>query len=95
MEQKIFILSARAYSFADEKTGQQRDGISIMYITADNLDHQENPDGSLGYIPCKQSVPLNFKSKLGSVPGWYKGTFQLAASGGKNVLRLADFTETK
>ena len=40
MEQKIFILSARAYSFADEKTGQQRDGISIMYITADNLDHQ-------------------------------------------------------
>ena len=87
MEQKIFIFYARSYSFEDQATGQKREGISINYLVCNDVtaDHP-NADGSFGYAPCKDSLPLG--TKLGNVPGMYTGEFVLAPSKGSTRLKL-------
>lgn len=96
MNQKIFIFYARPYKFTDEATGQERTGVSVNYLVCSDLkDCGQHPDGSLGYSPCKDSLPLDSLNKLSSVPAFYDGQFVLSPSKGQTRLKLSDVTVIK
>lgn len=88
MKENIIILSAKNWSMADEQTGNIRSGISIHYLLTDNLKPWSDPDGSRGFTPCKQTIPLTMEHSLASVPGLYEADLSMKISGGKNVLSI-------
>ena len=90
MEQKIIIIYANPWALTDEKTGQQRSGVSIQYINGEKLDPVNNENGSAGYSVLKESIPADKVNKLRAVPGVYTATMGLSARGGKNVLSVQD-----
>ena len=92
MEQKIIILYANPWSLTDERTGQQRSGVSIQYITGESLAPVQNQSGSSGYQVCKESISADKISQLRAVPGVYDAKMALQARGGKNVLSVSDVT---
>ncbi len=90
MTQKIFVFYANPYSFEDPQTKQERSGVSVHYMVTDNLkDNGQNPDRSLGFAPCKDSIPLAALDTLSCVPGFYDGEFILAPSKGQTRLKLS------
>ena len=89
MKQNVIVLSAKNWSLTDEQSGQQRAGISIHYLMTDNLASFTDVDGTRGYIPAKQSIPVDQANTLVDVPGVYEAEFLMRASGGKNVLSIS------
>lgn len=90
MKQNVIVLSAKNWALTDEQTGQQRAGISIHYVMSDNLADFTDIDGTRGYQPAKQSIPVDKAQSLVKVPGVYEAEFLMRASGGKNVLSISD-----
>lgn len=90
MRSKIIILSARKWAMTADD-GTSRTGISIQYINTEKLDPKlDSSTGEMGYMVAKQSIDVNEASKLLAVPGIYDATFDLRASGGKNILVVSD-----
>ena len=90
MKQKIFIFYANPYSFEDPATKQKREGVSVNYLVTSELkDNGQNSDGSLGYSPCKDSIPLDRLNSLIKVPGYYDAEFIMAPSKGQTRLKLS------
>ncbi len=67
---KGIILHVKTYDF--DKDGKNVKGTSVQYITSDNLDPVDNPEGSKGYMPIKESLPYNSFSSFPIVPGIYE-----------------------
>lgn len=89
MKQNVIVVSAKNWALTDEATGQQRAGISIHYLMTDNLAPFTDVDGSRGFQPAKQSIPVDAAQSLVEVPGVYEADFTMRASGGKNVLTIS------
>lgn len=90
MEVNVIVLGARPWNLVDEKTGQSRTGVSLHYLTTDNLLPYTAEDGTqYGYTPCKQSISVEEAANLKSVPGIYKARMEMRASKGQNILAIA------
>lgn len=90
MKVGIIVLSAKPWSMEDEETKSIRAGISINYILTTSLSNFTDTDGTRGYIPIKQSIPVEMNKKLVSVPALYDAELSMKVSGGKNVLSITD-----
>jgi len=90
MKQKIIILYANPWSLTDDRTGQQKSGVSIQYITGESLSPVQNPNGGGGYQVCKESIPAEKINSLRAVPGVYDATMTLQGRGGKIILTVSD-----
>lgn len=91
MKQKIIVLAAKGWSLVDEKTKEQREGVSLHYLLTDNLKpFADSASGTEGYIPVKQSITIEKAKSLNNVPGIYEGEFELRSSAGKTILALSD-----
>ena len=90
MKQNVIVLSARGWAMVDERTKEERTGVSIHYVMTDNLDPCKNDaTGEEGYQPVKQSISIDEAKNLVNVPGIYEADFQMRASAGKTVLALS------
>lgn len=90
MKQNVIVLSARGWALVDERTKQERTGVSIHYLMTDNLEPcKDDITGEEGYMPVKQSISIDEAKHLVSVPGVYEADFQMRASGGKNIVALS------
>lgn len=93
MKQSIIILGAKAWSMIDDRTKQEREGVSLHYLTTDNLKPcVDDVTGLEGYQPVKQSISMEKAKKLDKVPGVYDGEFELRSSAGKTILTLVDLS---
>lgn len=88
MKAGIIVLSAKCWSMEDEETKVVRAGVSIHYILTQNLSDFTDTDGTRGYIPIKQSIPIELQKNLVSVPGIYDADLTMKVSDGKNVLKV-------
>jgi len=73
MKQNFIILSAAPYSILKKETGEINEGVSIRYISADNLNpmiDEEMPENK-GYKPVKASFPLSYLNKFPHAPALY------------------------
>ena len=87
MKQNVIVLGAKGWAMIDERTQQQREGVSIHYIASDNLKAcVDSVTGLEGYQPTKQSISIEEAKHLESVPGVYEADFALRPSGGKTIL---------
>ncbi len=71
MVQKGILIYAKSWQMVDEKTGANRQGISIEYLACEDLKPVVNEDGSMGVRHCKESVPLTMRDSIIKVPGLY------------------------
>lgn len=89
MIQKGILIYAKPWQMLDEKTGANRQGISIEYLACENLDPVVNEDGSMGVRHCKESIPLTMSASIIKVPGLYDLEFGLKpGSKGKMEVKL-------
>ena len=93
MKQNVIILSCgEPWAFKDEKTGEERSGVSIHYIMADDLTPKDD-NGVLGYAPVKESVGKSFYDvfkKLG-VPCSIPAEFGMKTKNGSTILYIQGF----
>lgn len=76
----VLVLSVSRWKFADEQTGEQREGVSIQYIQEPSSPKQD----SRGSSPMKISAPLDSYQVFDKVPAFYDVTFDvLPGPGGK------------
>ena len=90
MKQNVIVLSARGWALVDERTKEERSGVSIHYLMTDTMDPFKNDStGEEGYQPVKQSISMDEAKHLVNVPGVYEADFQIRASAGKTILALS------
>lgn len=82
------VLFANPWAMEDEKTGQKREGITVEYIMADNLNPVVNDDGSVGYRHVKESLNISKMPQVMQVPGKYEMFYGFSISKGKPVMKL-------
>lgn len=76
--EKVFILSAKRYSFTDKDTGEVKEGITVFYIP--NIKPATSTDGATkGYVPVKASFSLNHFPDFSEVPGYYDIDYDMTA----------------
>lgn len=90
MDQDLYVLFARPYSFKDKESGQQLEGVTIYYLN--NVCFNSAREG-YGYQPIKAT--LTNMDSLKKVPGIYHAHFDIMASNKGLQLRLStlDFVE--
>ena len=71
MEQLGIVLAASQYSFEDAKTKKMIEGCNIHYILAENLAPFTEKEGSKGYKPIKETLPMAAYDTIGELPGLY------------------------
>lgn len=91
MKQMVTILSARRWDMTDDN-GTSRSGVSVFYLMTDKLSHHVDTDGTLGFIPIKQSIPLDVAKNLKEVPGHYDADFAFKSVQGQNILSIQNIT---
>lgn len=92
MNQIGILTYAKPWQMQDERTGAQREGLTVEYLACDNLNPVTNEDGSVGVRHCKESVPLGFMSTITNVPGLYELEFGMKpGSRGKMEVKLVGF----
>lgn len=85
------ITYAKPWGMIDERTGQQRQGVSIEYLACGDLAPVTNDDGSKGVRHCKESIPFDLQCKIIHVPGVYNLTWGMKPGNkGKMEVKLAD-----
>lgn len=88
---KGIIIYTRPWNMEDEKTGEVRDGISVEYLLAENLNPVVNDDGSKGVRHCKDSISLDKADSIKQVPGLYNLNFGFKPGArGKVTIKLDD-----
>lgn len=91
MKQKVIILFANQYEMTDEKTGERKNGTSIMYIFNTDLECMDNSDGSKGMRSAKSSSDYMLMHKVRRAPAMYEAEFSMKiGSDGKPVLKIED-----
>lgn len=93
MKQNIIILSAVPYSIPDEKTGRVNEGVSITYLTSEDLSPVRNDNGSYGVKPAKGSLSKSLQSSIVSAPAYYAADLDIAiGSDGRPALKIKSVT---
>lgn len=87
---RAIVVFANAWSMTDDKTGQDREGVTLEYLMAENLDPVINEDGSKGYKHVKESIPLSKLPKVQAIPGVYEFEYGYVVQKGKPVMKLRD-----
>lgn len=77
MRQKVFILSAKKYSFADQNTGELKSGLTVHYVN--DIKPCEISAGSKGSAPVKASFPMQEFDNLADVPNYYNIDYDITA----------------
>lgn len=90
LKSKCILLYSRPYRMVDEKTGQVNEGISMQYLTSDNLNPVSDKD-SKGIKSAKDSLPLAFAEKITEVPALYELSFSMSVNAqGKPQMKVTD-----
>lgn len=88
MKQTIIVLSVNPYSMNDN--GRITEGVSMRYLTTDNMNAVVNEDKSLGTRPAKANLPYSWKDLFISAPALYDADMVLkVGSDGKPVMSIA------
>lgn len=69
MKEKVFVLSARKYGFADQNTGEFRSGVTVYYVK--DIEPVESSGNNKGIIPIKANFPDKVFSSFGRLPDYY------------------------
>jgi len=88
MKQRIIILAASHYRI--EQTDKSiTEGISISYLTTENLNSVVNEDGSYGCKAAKGSLPFRQMASIITAPAVYEAELKMkVGSDGKPTLTL-------
>lgn len=87
---EVVVLSARKWSFVDEKTGQVRDGVSVWYV--DNVDFVPNVGNDMkGCELLKATLPVGRFGDFIDVPGVYDCDMQLRSRQNVPYLHVGGF----
>ncbi|MGL4338414.1 MAG: hypothetical protein ACRCST_16135 [Turicibacter sp.] len=84
---EIMLLFARPYSFANEKTGEMVEGVSVYYVEKEAFDDERN---GFGYPPIKAN--LSSAEHLTEIPGIYNAQYQSQFVKGQRVSKLIGVT---
>lgn len=92
MEENCIVIFTKPWAMTDERTNENKEGITVEYLMTDNLKEPcKNEDGSRGVRHCKQSIPIGKLVNIKEVPGIYKLRFGLKVnSKGKPEITLED-----
>lgn len=60
MAEKVLVLSADKWAMTDEKTGENRTGLTVNYVN----DYRDSDEKSEGYKPTKISVPAELMEQV-------------------------------
>lgn len=96
MEQKIIILSAKAWEMTDEKSGITRKGTTVWYIP--ESEQAVNADGSCGVAPVKEIMDYDFVEQVkavGGAPVHCNATMRFGSSGNQQVIKVVSVKFTK
>lgn len=93
---KCVLLFARPYSFKDESSGKSQTGMSLSYLSTDNLaPYQDAEGGFYGYQPIKDSVNYELAKKIKEVPGIYDIDVTIKpGQDGRAVMRIVNLSFT-
>lgn len=92
MKQRCILLYAMPYNITDSGTGETNSGISLWYLTLDDLKPQADMTrGSKGIAPCKNSVDPELAPQLTSLPGIYDVDFAIRTVQNKPTLMPVGF----
>ena len=91
-KQRYIVLYAIPYRMVDTDTGYVNEGVSIEYITRDNLEPFVDPSRSdRGYKTVKAALPASCEPKLGACPGFYDLTLEMVSNKDrKQEIRVRD-----
>jgi hypothetical protein len=87
LKQKWILLYANPYRVESEKTGEVNEGVSLRFLTAEDLSPVENGT-ERGIKTGKDSVPLEKKAKIKNVPGIYEFTLTMKIAGVDNKAQI-------
>lgn len=94
MKQVYLLLYAREYSISDSNTGNVNSGITMRGIGVDDMSPYDEmrQDGFLskGSKPAKFNIPVQQKSKIRDIPGYYVLSFIANVVGDVLQNRLID-----
>jgi len=90
---KHIVTGIKPYKFADQETGELRQGVKVYYLD----DEPEDSEGAKGFFPLNLSITGDHVSRFSAVPGVYDLDFkQRSDKYGKPILKLrnVDFIES-
>lgn len=88
---KGLVIFTKPWEMVDERTGEKREGLTVEYLMAENLNPVVGEDGSKGVRHCKETIGTDKALNVKDVPGWYNLEFGLKpGSKGKMEVRLQD-----
>jgi hypothetical protein len=94
-KQRCLVLSATPYAITDKATNQTNTGLSVFYLTVDDLRPTTMQNGSAtvkGIQPTKTSFPLEFEHRVPFAPALYDIEFRMVASQLRAVMKPVDIT---
>ena len=87
---RVILLSASPYSMTSEETGELLEGVTLRYISNDNLNPVQEA-GVFGIMPAKASVDLSLMEKITIAPAFYDFEFDIKVNArGQVVLKVVD-----
>jgi hypothetical protein len=89
MKQRVLCLAAQPYNMTGDN-GQHVQGISLYYITTDELTPSNNEFGGFGVQPVKSTVTYDKAHKLLYFPALYDLTLGMATKKGAPVMTVKD-----
>lgn len=92
MKAIYLVLGVSNWNFTDERTGEVRQGISVHYSDVNNVQKDNNVNGSL---PVKITGHSSFYSRFSTLPGFYELDFGVRSLSGKPSLFLESVGDFK
>lgn len=93
-KEQIVLLHAKSYEVYDDVAKETNRGITLRYINKGKLFPVNNTKNGMyegGYPLAKTSLPIEFVSKMQSVPAIYEASFDISVtSAGKTELKMQD-----
>lgn len=84
--ERVIVLNARRYSFPDEKSGRQVEGVTVNYLTGDTSSEADR----VGVEQLTVTAPMSLYGDLAQAPGIYDLDFRhRAGAKGKVTLSLS------
>ncbi len=85
---KAIVLHIKPYSFKDEKTNRQVEGLSVHYLPTETLDPLTEQNGTRGYLPVKETLMISEYEKFPSVPAVYELDYYTVSTGRGIIQKL-------
>jgi hypothetical protein len=76
LTQDVLLLCSYQWKMTDEKTGDQRDGTTILYIPG-SLAPIDDGNGTKGHKVAKASLPYDAFNEVVDAPGLYRVNFTM------------------